>query len=357
MVRRSSVRGLGLTLDEALSRSRNPTAASVPPPLKWTGGKGHERYIRPLRQAYQNTGGGRRIVEPFVGGMNVALNVAPGQRGLLSDADPMLVAALNAMKNKELELDWSPFLNDEGVLDKRAYYEKLRGGTPRGRKRDDFDVSWPPQPNSLNAILDEIYSSQRRPELDPDAVKRWLMYQNLAWRGLPRMNPQGYANYSMNDSSGFRPETTWDYSHFSPLMSNYDITAMPFGEEYIKNTRINPEDDFIVIDPPYMGEESEYGASGFDLQRELARWATRQADEGTPLVVFNSPNAMDLYDGLDDVFVANRPDLSAASAQNRKDKGELVGLANVGMREKDWLGKAELMQTKLFDMAWDSVFK
>ena len=46
-----------------------------------------------------------------------------------------------------------------------------------------------------------------------------------------------------------------------------------------------------------------------------------------------------------------------ASAQNRKDKGELVGLANVGMREKDWLGKAELMQTKMFDMAWDSVFK
>src|SRR6266700_7507347 len=61
--------------------------ATLRPPLKWAGGKRWQvPYLRPLWEAH----GHRRLVEPFCGGLAVALGLAP-DRALLNGANPHLI--------------------------------------------------------------------------------------------------------------------------------------------------------------------------------------------------------------------------------------------------------------------------
>src|SRR5215211_6637111 len=83
------------------SAVRTPSSA-LPPPLKWAGGK---RWLLPrLHTLWDRAHGGqwdggqwdsasareRRLVEPFVGGLAVALGLRPA-RALLNDSNPHLI--------------------------------------------------------------------------------------------------------------------------------------------------------------------------------------------------------------------------------------------------------------------------
>src|SRR6202163_3569223 len=60
---------------------------SLRPPLKWAGGKRWQvPHLRPLWEAHSRS----RLVEPFCGGLAVALGLLP-DRALLNDANPHLV--------------------------------------------------------------------------------------------------------------------------------------------------------------------------------------------------------------------------------------------------------------------------
>jgi DNA adenine methylase len=66
------------------TRSLTPTPK---PPLKWAGGKRWQlRHLQPLWKPHAE----RRLVEPFCGGMSVALGLMP-QRALLNDINPHLI--------------------------------------------------------------------------------------------------------------------------------------------------------------------------------------------------------------------------------------------------------------------------
>ncbi len=57
------------------------------PPLKWAGGKRWQvPYLRPLWQPHAR----RRLVEPFCGGLAVALGLRP-ERALLNDTNPHVI--------------------------------------------------------------------------------------------------------------------------------------------------------------------------------------------------------------------------------------------------------------------------
>src|SRR6516225_1647391 len=60
---------------------------TLPPPLKWAGGK---RWQLPHIQDYWQRENGRRLVEPFCGGLAVALGLMPSN-ALLNDINPHLV--------------------------------------------------------------------------------------------------------------------------------------------------------------------------------------------------------------------------------------------------------------------------
>ena len=63
---------------------------SLRPPLKWAGGKRWQvPYLRPIWESH----GQRRLVEPFCGGLAVALGLGP-EKALLNDSNPHLHAGL-----------------------------------------------------------------------------------------------------------------------------------------------------------------------------------------------------------------------------------------------------------------------
>ena len=73
---------MALVLDEAAY------PLTLPPPLKWAGGK---RWLVPVLMEYWAGHEDRRLVEPFVGGLAVTLGLAP-RSALLNDANPHLIA-------------------------------------------------------------------------------------------------------------------------------------------------------------------------------------------------------------------------------------------------------------------------
>ncbi|WP_299425726.1 DNA adenine methylase, partial [uncultured Meiothermus sp.] len=65
-----------------------PWQTLLTPPLKWAGGK---RWLAPqIRERFWLKHSKRRLVEPFVGGMAVALSLMP-EKALLNDVNPHLI--------------------------------------------------------------------------------------------------------------------------------------------------------------------------------------------------------------------------------------------------------------------------
>src|SRR6185369_17421850 len=62
-------------------------AAPLKPPLKWAGGK---RWLVPFIREYWQQHKAKRLVEPFCGGLSVALNLQP-EKALLNDINPHLI--------------------------------------------------------------------------------------------------------------------------------------------------------------------------------------------------------------------------------------------------------------------------
>ena len=80
-----------MSLLNPASRTRRSAAADGPPdspapkpPLKWAGGK---RWLIPVLRPLWERHSRRRLVEPFCGGLGLALSVRP-RRALLNDINP-----------------------------------------------------------------------------------------------------------------------------------------------------------------------------------------------------------------------------------------------------------------------------
>ena len=76
-----------MTRSRVGGRKRTTEGAQARPPLKWVGGK---RWLVPALHELWQGHTERRLVEPFVGGMAVALGLQP-QRALLNDINPHLI--------------------------------------------------------------------------------------------------------------------------------------------------------------------------------------------------------------------------------------------------------------------------
>src|SRR4029077_16939560 len=71
----------------AFTRQHPIRGSHLKPPLKWAGGKRWQvPYLRSLWEPHSQ----RRLVEPFSGGLAVAMGLMPG-RALLNDINPHLI--------------------------------------------------------------------------------------------------------------------------------------------------------------------------------------------------------------------------------------------------------------------------
>jgi DNA adenine methylase len=219
------------------------------PLLKWAGGK---RWLIPELHALYND---QRLVEPFVGGMAVALGLQP-KHALLNDVNPHLINLYRQLQN---------------------------GLTPCITMANDKDTylihRW-----QFNHLIDcERYNTA-------EAANLFYYLNRTGFNGLCRFNKQGFYNVP------FGKYTTITYSDFAgwqEQLAPWQLTCGDFAALDVQ------PDDFIYADPPYDCEFTSYSAGGFswDDQVRLVEWLAKH--RGTVAASNQAtPRILELYKAL-----------------------------------------------------------
>jgi DNA adenine methylase len=223
-----------------MSSISTPQRSAVRPPLKWAGGKRWQvPHLLPLWQPHAS----RRLVEPFCGGLAVALRLDPG-RALLNDANPHLVNFYNWL-GQGLRID-IPMENDEAL-----FYAH----------RDRF-----------NALLTTGMAGSR------ESAALFYYLNRTGFNGLCRFNRSGEFNVPFGRYAGIR--YTRDFTPYRARFAAWTFTNTDFAAVPIDRM------DFIYADPPYDVEFTAYSKGGFswDDQERTAGWLARHAG---PVILVN----------------------------------------------------------------------
>jgi DNA adenine methylase len=214
--------------------------ATLRPPLKWAGGKRWQLpHLRPLWKMHSN----RRLVEPFCGGLAVALGLRPTM-ALLNDANPHLI---NFYRWLQRGLTTSiPMENEESL-----FYQN----------RDRF-----------NELLD-IGESE-----SAEAAALFYYLNRTGFNGLCRVNRHGAFNVPFGRYA--RITYTRDFFRYRRAFAAWDFTTGDI--EAIPLDR----DDFVYADPPYDVEFTHYAKGGFSWpdQERTAAWLAKHHG---PVVLVN----------------------------------------------------------------------
>jgi len=231
-----------------------PAAApDLTPPLKWAGGKRWlVPHLRPIGEAHAD----RRLVEPFCGGLAVALGLRP-RRALLNDINPHAVNFYRWLA-RGLEPD-VPMENDRAVFEaNRARFNLLvrEGG-----------------------------------EETAEAAALFWYLNRTGYNGLCRFNGSGEFNVPFGRYAKIRYAA--DFARYRPVLSRWrflcgDFAALP----------VEPA-DLVYADPPYDVEFTRYSREAFtwEDQERLAAWL---AAHPGPVLLSNqaTPRIVRLYRGL-----------------------------------------------------------
>jgi DNA adenine methylase len=231
-----------------------PDATAAPPrqrpPLKWAGGK---RWQVPHLRPVWETHGHRRLVEPFCGGLAIALGLGP-ERALLNDSNPHLI----------------------------AFYEWLKRGLTIGIRLDNDEAQYYRHRDRFNALLKAGKSDSR------EAAALFYYLNRTGYNGLCRFNQQGEFNvpFGRYKTIGY----VRDLSHYAPLLAGWDFVNADFEALDLRR------DDFVYADPPYDVEFTHYAPGGFswDDQQRAARFLAKHRG---PVILVNqaTPRIEQLY--------------------------------------------------------------
>ena len=212
------------------------------PPLKWAGGK---RWQVPRLKELWEPEAHRRLVEPFCGGLAVALGLLPS-RALLNDANPHLIDFYRWLQ-KGLRVD-VPMENDADL-----FYEH----------RDCF-----------NALLAAGKGTSR------EAALLFYYLNRTGYNGLCRFNRSGEFNVPIGRYKRISYMREPDFRRYRDLFATWTFTTMDIEEVPIERT------DFVYADPPYDVEFTHYSQGGFswDDQRRAAVFLSKHQG---PVVLVN----------------------------------------------------------------------
>ena len=273
----------GTALQKNLTTTDEPRA--VPPPLKWAGGK---RWQLPHLQEYWEREKHRRLVEPFCGGLAVALGLRP-QQALLNDANPNLINFYSWLK-RGLKI------SIEMANDPALFY----------RHRDRF-----------NQLLTSGKGETR------EAASLFYYLNRTGYNGLCRFNRQGGFNVP------FGRYATINYRRAFPehraLLSMWEFSNVTFDQ-----VELEPH-DFVYADPPYDVEFTQYSQGGFGWEEQV-RTAEWLAKHPGPVILSNqaTPRIIRLYKKLGyKLSKLNAPRRISCTGDRRKAK-EVLALRNLG---------------------------
>ncbi|GLP99398.1 site-specific DNA-methyltransferase (adenine-specific) [Methylophaga thalassica] len=264
-----------------LMTSKGHFDATLKPPLKWAGGK---RWLLPVLKRYWSKHQQSRLVEPFCGGLSVALGLAP-DRALLNDVNPALINFYQHL-SEGLEVDIS-FINDES-----AYYHC----------RDEF--------NQLNA-------KQNNPAR---AAQLFYYLNRTGYNGLCRFNSSGGYNVPFGRYKTINYlESFIDYQ---PILSRWQFSCQDFETIPLESM------DFVYADPPYDTPFHQYSQKGFkwEDQERLALWLSQH--DG-PVLLSNqaTDRIIDLYRQLGfRLRYLDAPRLISCKGNGRKAVKEVLAI-------------------------------
>jgi DNA adenine methylase len=259
--------------------SKSQLEVILRPPLKWAGGK---RWLldelRKYWQPYRN----RRLVEPFCGGLSVALGLKP-EKALLNDVNSSLINFYQQLQTG-LSIDIE-FENDE-----RIYYQY----------RNEF--------NEIN----------RLGQMPKKAAQLFYYLNRTGYNGLCRFNKSG--GYNVPFGRYKRINYKSDFSDYQNVLSNWTFTNSDFETLKIQTG------DFIYADPPYDVPFRHYSQGGFswDDQVRLAEWL---ALHDGPVILSNqaTPKINDLYQQLGfDLDFIDAPRTISCKVNERKKVKEVL---------------------------------
>jgi DNA adenine methylase len=220
------------------------------PPLKWAGGKRWQvRALQPLWRPHAH----RLLVEPFCGGLAVALGLAPA-RAVLNDVNPHLIAFYGWLR-RGLTIS-IPMANDETLFyaHRARFNELLRAGQAE----------------------------------TAEAASLFYFLNRTGYNGLCRFNRSGEFNVPFGSYKKIR--YVRDFTPYRQAFAAWDFTTGDF-----ESIRLETE-DFVYADPPYDVEFTHYARGGFSWEDQVrtATWLTKHRG---PVVLVNqaTPRMTDLY--------------------------------------------------------------
>lgn len=203
------------------------------PILKWVGGK---RWLVPLLQPAWARHKHRRLVEPFAGGLSVALGLQP-LTALLNDKNPHLI----------------------------NLYRRIQVGfTCAG-----VDMRY--EPDHYYACRDRFNDLIRHGQHETaEAAALFMLLNKTGFNGLVRFNRSGFFNVPVG-----KYKSVSFLDDFSA--HQHQFTAWQFSNEDFSHLELNDDMDFLYIDSPYDSDRSaftDYTQGGFVWadQVRLAEW-------------------------------------------------------------------------------------
>ncbi len=254
------------------------------PPLKWAGGK---RWLIPKLTKLWAKHSKLRLVEPFCGGLSVALGLQP-EKALLNDVN---FAVINFYQQIQQGLILDIALDN----DEAAYYHN----------RTEF--------NRLN----QSGGSE-------NIVAQLFYYLNrTGYNGLCRFNKSGGYNVPFGRYKTINYQT--DFTPYQSVLSAWQFSNQDFSELDVD------ENDFIYADPPYDVAFHHYAQQGFDWQDQvrLAHWL---AEHKGPVVLSNqaTPRIIKLYKELDfKLRYLDAPRRISCKANGRKSIKEVMATRGI----------------------------
>lgn len=209
------------------------------PPLKWAGGKRWQvPHIAPLWLASRS----KRLVEPFCGGLSVALGLQP-ERALLNDVNSHLMNFYACLKGGRLGV--VPCDNDRALFN---------------RHRERFNVL------------------ARAGEHTPESAALFFYLNRTGFNGLCRFNKSGEFNVPFGKFKTINYGREW--ADYAQQLAAWEFTCGDFGRVPLT------AGDFVYADPPYDVEFTTYSAGGF-AWRDQIRTAEWLAGHDGPVILVN----------------------------------------------------------------------
>jgi DNA adenine methylase len=223
------------------------------PPLKWAGGK---RWLAPHLKPIWEANAERRYVEPFCGGLAVALGLQP-QHALLNDVNPHLI----------------------------NFYRQVQDGLKmRVTMRNDEKLFYRHRERFNNLV-------RKGKAQTAEAAQLFYYLNRTCFNGLCRFNKSGDFNVPFGTYKAINYAT--DFSKYAAVFRQWQFTNADIEELRIETG------DFIYADPPYDVEFTTYSAGGFSW-KDQERTAELLARHDGPVVISNqaTPRIIDLYERL-----------------------------------------------------------